>query len=177
MQRILLNLLWCSFAFATAPTDSITISDTTGSTQTNRPVTISRFFASTEIAAYPQAGLCTDSTCASVSSWLTTQADVKTRWTGGSVQHAMVSFVVPSISANGSVYVTFRSQASGNNTSYLNGAGMLAFNESTPGASDGWNAQMEFTGSPSNVTLNLRTFVAALDFTAGKCSIGCKGQS
>lgn len=175
MRRILLNLFWCSFAFATTPTDSLTISDTTGSTQTNRPVTISRFFALSEIAAYPQAGLCTDSTCVSVSSWLSTQADVKTRWTGGSVQHAMVSFVVPSISANGSVYVTFRSQASGNNTGYLNGAGMLAFNESIPGAADGWNAQMEFTGSPSNVTLNLRTFVAALDFTAGKMQYWLQG--
>lgn len=97
-----------------AASDTITIWEKSGTTQSNMPVQIGRPFVQGEIADYPQVGICTDSTCASVSSWLTTQADVKQHWSDGSVRHAIVSFLVPSISGNATMYLTFRNQTTCN---------------------------------------------------------------
>src|SRR5690349_10559793 len=78
--------------FCAAPSNSVTIRDTSGAGQSNMPVTISRFFADTDIASYPQpriAGV-------PLSVW---QSDVKTRWKDGTVAHALISFTV-NLSAN-----------------------------------------------------------------------------
>ncbi len=56
-----------------------------------------------------------------------TQADVKQRWPDGSVKHAILSVLVPTIPANGSVTLTFQNQADGNNTP-LSQSDMLASN-------------------------------------------------
>lgn len=89
-------------------TNSITVTENTGSTQTNYPVQIGRPFVQGEIANYPQAVV--------AGTPVTTQADVKIRWQDGSVKHAILSFLVPTLGAGSGVVVTFQNQASGNNT-------------------------------------------------------------
>jgi hypothetical protein len=101
-----------------APTNSVVIHNTSGSTITDRPVSISRPFRKGDIA---------ECVSASVSGTpVTTQTDVKNRWPDGSLKFAVVSFVVPSIASGGSVSVTFTNQASCNNSGFLDEAGMLA---------------------------------------------------
>ena len=97
--------------------DQITISDESGLLQINRPVSVARPFAQGEIANFAVASINgTD---------LLTQCDVKNRWPDGSLKFAIVSFVVPSISANGSVTVSFSNQTTGNNTGALAKSDML----------------------------------------------------
>src|SRR5262252_11237783 len=103
-------ILLVSFsALALAAPNSISIKDTSGAAQTNRPFTISRVFAKGEIAHFAQAV---------ITAPVQTQCDVKTRWPDGSVEHAMVSFLA-NVPANGSITVSFQDQASGNNTGQL----------------------------------------------------------
>lgn len=110
------------------PPSSITVQERTASTQTNRPITVSRVFARGEITTFPQAVIS--------GTPVATQADIKTRWSDGSVQHAMLSFVAPSLSASSTTTVTFQAQSSGNNTGQMNRAAMLAAT---------WGAQIEAT--------------------------------
>jgi hypothetical protein len=115
--------------------DDITMSDTSGSAQTNRPVSISRPFVQGEIPSFAQASI--DGTP------LLTQCDVKNRWPDGSLKFAVVSFVVPSIPANGSVVVSFSNQTSGNNTGFLAPADMLA-------SAFNFDGQIKLSGSISH---------------------------
>ena len=85
-------------------TDEITITDTSRSQQTNRPISIARPFVQGEIANFAQASI--------NGTPLATQCDVKNRWPDGSLKFAIVSFVVPSIPAKGTVVVTFSNQSS-----------------------------------------------------------------
>jgi hypothetical protein len=86
--------------------NSITIYEKSGSTQTNYPVQVGRPFVPQEIANCPQAVI--------GGTPVTTQANVMSRWLNNdnSVKHAIISFLVPSLPANGSVTVTFQNQAS-----------------------------------------------------------------
>ncbi len=122
MTKLLTLLLLAIPCFAV--TDSITLRNNNGSAVSNYPLQFGRIFARAEISQYPQMGLCTDSTCASVSSWLTTQANVQVAWDDGSVRHAILSVVIPSVPA-GSTYYTFRSQSSCNCGTGLTRAQML----------------------------------------------------
>jgi hypothetical protein len=97
--------------------DTVTISDASGLGQTSAPVSISRPFVQGEIANFAQASI--------GGAALVTQCDVKNRWPDGSLKFAVVSFVVPSIPANGSVVVSFSNQTSGNNTGFLAPSDML----------------------------------------------------
>ncbi|MGA2260987.1 MAG: Ig-like domain-containing protein, partial [Acidobacteriota bacterium] len=97
--------------------DTIVITDTSGTTQTNRPVSISRPFRQGEISQFAQAVI--------NSTPLLTQVDAKNRWPDGSLKFAIISFIVPSLSANRSVTVSFQNQSSGNNTGYLTQSQML----------------------------------------------------
>ncbi|MBI2669678.1 MAG: fibronectin type III domain-containing protein [Candidatus Yanofskybacteria bacterium] len=90
-----------------------------GSTSTNYPVSFARPFVQGEIANFPQALV--NGTA------VTTQADVKTRWSDGSVKHAVISFLMPTITAGSNATVTFQNQTSGNNTP-LTQAQMLGAN-------------------------------------------------
>ncbi len=99
-------------------TDQVTLTDTSGSTQTNRVVSIGRPFVQGEIPNFAQASINGNA--------VLTQCDVKNRWSDGSLKFAVVSFVVPSIPANGSVTVSFGNQSSGNNTNFLASSAMLA---------------------------------------------------
>jgi hypothetical protein len=115
------------------PSNRITI---TGAAQAGRPFTISRVFAKGEILNFPRARV--------AGTPVQTQADVKTRWPDGSVQHAMISFLadVPS----GSLVVDFVNQANGNNTGEMTRSAMLSAN---------WGAQMDLTNG-STLTANAR---------------------
>lgn len=73
-----------------------------GAAQSQRPVTVSRFFARGEIAACPQASV--------EGNPVESQCDVKTRWDDGSVQHALVTFFAD-LPANGRLKVDFTNQA------------------------------------------------------------------
>jgi Bacterial Ig domain len=150
--------------------DEITISDTSGSGQTNRPVSIARPFVQGEIANFAQANI--NGTA------LLTQCDVKNRWPDNSLKFAIVSFVVPTIPANGSVVVTFSNQSSGNNTGFLAQSDMLdpAFN---------FEAQIQLTGTASH-NISARSILNAASAcndpgsdpdggSAGKCMYWLKG--
>lgn len=98
-------------------TDSITITEMSGAAQTNYPVQIGRPFVDGEISTCPRAVV------AGVP--VTTQANVLSRYADGSVKHAAIAFLVPSLAANSSVTVTFQNQVSCN-TSPLSKGQMLA---------------------------------------------------
>ena len=146
------SILWLGLAgtlMAQAPpSNSITIQDTSGSAQTNRPFTISRVFAKGEIPHFAQARLS--------GTLLATQTDVKTRWPDGSVQHAMISFVA-SVPKSGKITIDFVDQASGNNSSPLTATQMLstAYN---------FGAQIEVTNGTTLVA-NARNMLLAGSFT------------
>lgn len=114
------------------PANTITIFDTSGTVQMNRPVSVARAFRQGDIPNFAQASVNGVA--------VTTQTDVKNRWADGSVKFAIVSFVVPSIPANGSVPVTFTNQASGNNTGFLTQSQMLA-------AGFNFDATIQMTGA------------------------------
>jgi hypothetical protein len=97
--------------------NTVTIYERSGAAQSNRPVSISRVFAQGDIPNFAQASI--------GGSLLLTQCDVKNRWPDGSVKFAIVSFVAPSLAANGSATVTFQDQATGNNIGYLVQSDML----------------------------------------------------
>jgi hypothetical protein len=126
MRRALvfLAVLWLAFLSTAARStpapstdDTITIHETSGKEQDNRPVAVSRPFRQGEILNFVRASIGSTS--------LLTQTDVKNRWPDGSVKFAVVSFVIPKLPANRSVMVSFSNQASGNNTDPLSQNDML----------------------------------------------------
>lgn len=74
------------------------------------PLQIARPFLPGEIPNYPQAVV--------GSAGILTQADVKCRWPDGSVRHAILSFVIPSITKGSPFSVSFVNQESGNNSAF-----------------------------------------------------------
>jgi hypothetical protein len=136
-----------------ALTNSIKITEKAGVSTTNYPVQIGRPFLQGEIANFPQAVV--NGTA------VPTQADLKQRYGDGSVKHAILSFLIPSLPANGSVTVTFQNQASANNAA-LTGQQMLdsAYN---------FDAEMQLT-APNCAgcqvkTASARTMLSAGDYT------------
>jgi len=102
-----------------APTtaNTVTVQETSGNAQSNRPISISRAFVQGEIPNFAQAVV--------GSTPVLTQCDVKNRWPDGSLKFAIVSFIMPSISANSSATVSFVDQSTGNNSGFLLQPGML----------------------------------------------------
>jgi hypothetical protein len=90
--------------------DILKIYDTSGKTQSNRPVSVARAFRQGEIIQFAQASINDKA--------VLTQCDVKNRWPDGSLKYAIVSFVVPNLPGKGSVMISFSNQLSGNNTGY-----------------------------------------------------------
>jgi hypothetical protein len=129
--------------------DEATITDGSGLGQTNRPISISRPFVQGEIANFAQASI--------GGTALPTQCDVKNRWPDGSLKFAVVSFVIPSIAANGSVVVSFSNQASGNTTGYLAQSDML-------NSSYNFDGQIQLAGTASH-NISARAILSA----AGSC--------
>src|SRR5215471_6870034 len=138
-MRLLLFLLLSLPALAAS--NSITIKDTSNSAQTNRPFTISRVFAKGDIAHFPKAVI--------GGTQITTQADVKTRWLDGSVQHALVSFLA-NVGASASITVDFVDQASGNNTGQMDKAAILNAN---------WGARIEATANSLTQAADARQII------------------
>jgi hypothetical protein len=101
------------------------VQERTGRTTSNYPVQIGRPFVDDEIARYPQVGICADKTCAAVTSWLPTQADVKQRYASRFVKHAILSFHIPELAANSTIHFTVRDQAECNCGNGLTKAEML----------------------------------------------------
>jgi hypothetical protein len=83
--------------------NQVVFRDASGKGSRNHPVRIGRPFIQGEITGVPLALVAGKA--------LVTQADVKTRWPDGSVQHCILSFIVPDIPPNGSVIVSFRNVA------------------------------------------------------------------
>jgi len=120
----------------TPTSDTATIFEVDGITQTDRPITFGRIFRQSEIAQCPQPMI----GGAPLSNY---QADVKNRWPDGSVKFAIVSFT-QNLGANSATEVAFQNTASCNNSGYLTQSQMTGFN------SGNWNAQLVVTPqSPS----------------------------
>ena len=90
--------------------NGITVSDLSGSGQTNRFISVGRFFKQGDIPNFAQAVV--------GGAPILTQCDVKNRWPDGSLKFAIISFVLPSVSTAGTP-VSFQNQTTGNNTGYL----------------------------------------------------------
>jgi len=131
-----------------AAVNSLTITEKDNTTTANYPIQIGRPFVQGEIAQFPQAVI--------DGSPVTTQADVKKRWPDGSVKHAILSFLIPTLSANSTVTVTFQNQASGNNTA-------LTKTQMLDAAFD-FDAVMELTNG-TTVSASARTMLNGDAFT------------
>ena len=81
------------------PTNTLRITELQGVARSNYLVRIGRPFVQGEIAQYPQAYLSGQP--------LETQADVKNRYSDGSVKFAILTFYLPTLGANASRQVTF----------------------------------------------------------------------
>ncbi len=87
--------------------NTIRITNMSGVVQRNYPLQLGRPFVCGEIAHYPQViinGIP-----------VLTQADVKNRCEDGSIKFAVIALMIPELPANGSLTLTFRDQATGNN--------------------------------------------------------------
>jgi len=127
--------------------NGITVSDVTGQGQTNRFVSVGRFFKQGGIPHFAQAVL--------GQTPILTQCDVKNRWPDGSLKFAIVSFVLPSLSSGGTA-VSFQDQSTGNNTGYLQQGDML------DPAYD-FDATMQLTGAVSP-TISARSMLQGGNF-------------
>ncbi len=125
---------------AAGPSNTLTLTNPSSATLTNDPVQLGRPFVQGEIPSFPQALV--------NGTLLLTQADVKTRWPDGSVKHAILSFILPSLAANASATVTVQNQTSGNNTP-LTAAEML-------GSNFNFDAAMELTNGGTTVSASAR---------------------
>jgi hypothetical protein len=120
--------------------NGVTVQEKSGSDQTNRVLTIPRYFADKEICQYPAPY--TDG--AAMAYW---QADVKTRWpadaacAGGYARIVLVTVEIPSLAANSSMVIEFRNSTLASSTGTgLTKTQMLAF-DAGAGASS-WGAKL-----------------------------------
>lgn len=90
-----------------ATANTMALGNVSGATQTNYPIRFARPFLKSEIANYPVVIYNGQS--------LPTQADVKQRYSDGSVRHAIISVVIPTLPAGGNQTITFQNQINGNN--------------------------------------------------------------
>jgi hypothetical protein len=153
-MRILPLVLAAMPAFALS--NAITLQEQSASTQTNRVITIPRYFADKEICQNPRPY----SGGSAVAFW---QSDVKTRWpadaacVGGYAKLSLVTVEIPSLTGSGTVSVEFRSDpASSSSGSGLTKTQMLAFDAG--GGASSWGAVMTasvvgLTGSASARTM------------------------
>lgn len=148
------------------------VTDRTGSTQTNRPFTISWTFVKDEICDYPQPF----TGGSGITPW---QSDNINRWPAssvcpsGSVKRADISFRA-TVPANSTLTVDFRNNtnpcSSGNraacDSAALDQAGMLAFSS--------WDGTLTATANPAGSTTT-RTFSARTAMSAGDWSYRLRG--
>ena len=97
---------------------SVTIVEKAGVTTTNYPLTLSMIFKKGDVPNNVVARL------AGVA--LPTQTDVKVRYPDGSVKHAMVSFIIPALQANGQVTIDLLSGGTNCNSTWMTKEQLLA---------------------------------------------------
>jgi hypothetical protein len=127
--------------------NGISVTDLSGLGQSNRFVSLGRFFRQGDIPHFAQAVL--------NGTQLLTQCDVKNRWPDGSLKFAIISFILPSVSTKGTD-VTFQDQSTGNNTGYLAQSDML-------NAAYDFEGTMRLTGTVSP-TVSARSMVQSGQF-------------
>lgn len=88
--------------------NAITITEPHGKPQSHYPIQIGRPFAKGEIVNYPQAVIDGKD--------IDTQADIKQRYDDGSVKHAILSFIIDELPANGTIKISFTNTEQNNNT-------------------------------------------------------------
>lgn len=132
-----------------ATANTFSIKEEAGVTTQNYPIQIGRMFIAGEITNYPQIVIS--------GSGITTQADVKSRWSDSSVKHAILTFYVPTLSANNTVFCSFQNQISGNNSGYATKTQMLS-------AGYNFDAWMVLT-SGTDVSASARSMVNADKFS------------
>jgi hypothetical protein len=148
---ILVNAVWFFVAPLYAVSNSLTITESAGVTTNNYPVQVGRPFVQGEV---PSGGL----PQASVNGVLVpTQVDVKSRWGDGSLKHAIISFLIPTLSANRSVSVTFGPGTTVGNAA-LSQAQML-------GGGYNFDATIALIRSGSTKTASARTMLQNNDYT------------
>jgi hypothetical protein len=118
------------FEVSTPPStaNTLVITEPHGIDHINYPIQIGRPFIQGEITHFPEvihSGVV-----------VPTQADIKQRHTDGSVKHAIISFILPSLTANSSQTFTFQNKTTNNNIP-LTKAEMLSY--------DDFDAQMNFS--------------------------------
>lgn len=128
--------------------NTMTLREAASTTTSNYPVQFARPFAEGEIADYPE--VLVDGVA------VTTQANVQTRWGDGSVKHAILSFLIPTLTADDTVTLTFQNQASGNTSGAVSKASMLADYD--------FEATIALTNG-STQTLSARTMLSADAYT------------
>ncbi|MFZ3238076.1 MAG: hypothetical protein WA184_22235, partial [Stellaceae bacterium] len=94
-------------ALPPAAVNSITLTNRSGAAIRNYPLQFGRPFVDGAVAIAPQVLI--------NGSAVTTQADVKNRYSDGSVEYAVIAVVIPSIPAGGSLTLTFQNQTAPNN--------------------------------------------------------------
>jgi hypothetical protein len=137
---------------ASGAVNSLTITEKAGTTTTNYPIQIGRPFVQGEIANFPQALV--------GGAPVTTQADVKQRWSDGSVKHAILTFLIPTLSSGSTVTVTFRNQSSCN----CGSGARLSKTQMLDAATYNFDARMELT-SGSTVAASARAMLNADAFS------------
>jgi hypothetical protein len=150
MRRISLFLLLVPGLFAL--NNSVTIYEATGAAQPGRPISAARWFARGEILHFPAPYLLGG---VAITPW---QADVKTRWSDGSVQFAIVSFRWD-LPPNGKVTAEFRDSTDSSSSpgnSGLSAAELLAFNGGH------WGAKIETTANSVVEGADARSMLSAL---------------
>lgn len=142
---------------ALAVTDSMTIYEADGITQTGTVISFGRPFVQGEFGSGTCPRPVVGGTPIADGSW---QFDLKNSWTSdSSIKFGIVSFVAPTFAANGSLAVTFQSGTC--NNSGMTQAQMVNFNSGI------WGASIEVTAGTTPVTMvsNAKTMLNALTFT------------
>ena len=137
-------------ALPSAAVNSITLTNRSGAAIRNYPLQFGRPFVDGAVAIAPQVLI--------NGSAVTTQADVKNRYSDGSVEYAVIAVVIPSIPAGGSLTLTFQNQTAPNNTP-LTRTQMLAMPYM-------FSAQMILTGTAGGTSqaIDARTMLANGDY-------------
>jgi glucuronoarabinoxylan endo-1,4-beta-xylanase len=131
------------------------ITNNTGSTQTNVPVTLPQPIVQ---GRYPQCLVAYQDSSGSAVPVAFTQNDVKNRWPDGSFKFGMVSFILPTIASGQTVNIDYNTQACPAQTP-LTQAQMLA-------AGFNFDGQIQLTGAVSPPGISARSILTA----AGSCS-------
>lgn len=145
---------WYTADYGAAPapttTNTLTIKNE-GATTTNYPVQIGRAFAAGEIPSgqLPQAWV--------GSTAVSTQVDVKSRWSDNSLKHAIISFLIPSFTGGATETITLYPGTTAGNTA-LTQAQMLA-------AGYNFDAVISLTNGGTTRTASARTMLTNGDYT------------